>query len=174
MTPTASTAEPIFGATPFISSPRNLCSATAITPADFCCLIYSLGAGHCHNAYLEVALSLGVVGIAVMAAFTVRVFRVCLATKDLTLIGVACYCYCVSMLDPLLMTPGAPHGGAGGAAHDCRCQRARPIDRRRSWRPGPMRILLVHNHYQQPGGEDQVFAAEGKLLESFGHEGRPL
>ncbi len=33
-----------------------------------------------------------------------------------------------------------------------------------------MKILLVHNHYQQPGGEDQVFADEAKLLESHGHE----
>jgi glycosyltransferase involved in cell wall biosynthesis len=33
-----------------------------------------------------------------------------------------------------------------------------------------MRLLLVHNHYQQPGGEDQVFLAEAELLESRGHE----
>jgi glycosyltransferase involved in cell wall biosynthesis len=33
-----------------------------------------------------------------------------------------------------------------------------------------MNILLVHNFYQQPGGEDQVFADEGKLLEQHGHE----
>jgi glycosyltransferase involved in cell wall biosynthesis len=32
-----------------------------------------------------------------------------------------------------------------------------------------MPVLLVHNHYQQPGGEDQVFAAEGELLEARGH-----
>ncbi len=32
-----------------------------------------------------------------------------------------------------------------------------------------MRILLVHNFYQQPGGEDQVFAAEHDLLVSRGH-----
>ncbi len=32
-----------------------------------------------------------------------------------------------------------------------------------------MNILLVHNFYQQAGGEDQVFADEGKLLESLGH-----
>ncbi len=32
-----------------------------------------------------------------------------------------------------------------------------------------MNILLVHNSYQQPGGEDQVFAMEGALLESHGH-----
>jgi glycosyltransferase involved in cell wall biosynthesis len=30
-------------------------------------------------------------------------------------------------------------------------------------------ILSVHNHYQQPGGEDQVFANEASLLEQHGH-----
>ena len=33
-----------------------------------------------------------------------------------------------------------------------------------------MRILLCHNHYQHPGGEDQTFADEGRLLESRGHQ----
>ena len=32
-----------------------------------------------------------------------------------------------------------------------------------------MRIALAHNYYQQPGGEDQVFAAEAALLEKQGH-----
>ena len=32
------------------------------------------------------------------------------------------------------------------------------------------KILLVHNFYQQPGGEDQVFAGESALLEVNGHE----
>ena len=32
-----------------------------------------------------------------------------------------------------------------------------------------MKILLVHNYYQQPGGEDAVFAAEADLLREFGH-----
>jgi glycosyltransferase involved in cell wall biosynthesis len=32
-----------------------------------------------------------------------------------------------------------------------------------------LRVLLSHNHYQQPGGEDQVFKAEGALLEAHGH-----
>ena len=32
-----------------------------------------------------------------------------------------------------------------------------------------MKIVLVHNFYQQPGGEDQVFADEAALLESRGH-----
>ena len=30
-------------------------------------------------------------------------------------------------------------------------------------------ILLVHNHYQQSGGEDRVFASEAALLEARGH-----
>ena len=33
-----------------------------------------------------------------------------------------------------------------------------------------MRILLVHNQYQQTGGEDVVFVAEGVLLRKFGHK----
>jgi glycosyltransferase involved in cell wall biosynthesis len=33
-----------------------------------------------------------------------------------------------------------------------------------------MRILLLHNHYRQPGGEDHVFAAETALLREKGHE----
>lgn len=32
-----------------------------------------------------------------------------------------------------------------------------------------MKALLVHNYYQQPGGEDRVFAAEAALLEARGH-----
>lgn len=33
-----------------------------------------------------------------------------------------------------------------------------------------MKVLLVHNFYQQPGGEDSVFKREGHLLEDAGHE----
>jgi glycosyltransferase involved in cell wall biosynthesis len=33
-----------------------------------------------------------------------------------------------------------------------------------------MRILAVHNKYQQPGGEEQIFATETALLESRGHQ----
>jgi len=32
-----------------------------------------------------------------------------------------------------------------------------------------VRVLLIHNHYQQPGGEDVVFAAEADLLRAAGH-----
>lgn len=33
-----------------------------------------------------------------------------------------------------------------------------------------MKVLLCHNHYLEPGGEDQVFEAEAWLLESRGHQ----
>ena len=33
-----------------------------------------------------------------------------------------------------------------------------------------MKILFCHNFYQQPGGEDESFAAEASLLESQGHQ----
>ena len=33
-----------------------------------------------------------------------------------------------------------------------------------------MKILQVHNYYQQPGGEDLVFEAESDLLESYGQQ----
>lgn len=37
-----------------------------------------------------------------------------------------------------------------------------------------MRVLLVHNHYQQHGGEDMVFASEASLLAAHGHAVRQL
>lgn len=33
-----------------------------------------------------------------------------------------------------------------------------------------MKILLAHNRYQMPGGEDEVFRSEAELLRSAGHE----
>src|SRR5690349_9173738 len=32
-----------------------------------------------------------------------------------------------------------------------------------------MRILLIHNHYKQPGGEDFVFHDEREMLTNHGH-----
>jgi glycosyltransferase involved in cell wall biosynthesis len=37
-----------------------------------------------------------------------------------------------------------------------------------------MKILLVHNFYQQAGGEDQVFADELKMLRDRGHDVKPF
>ncbi|HLG37690.1 MAG TPA: hypothetical protein VI338_06110, partial [Nitrososphaera sp.] len=33
-----------------------------------------------------------------------------------------------------------------------------------------MKVLAVHNRYQQAGGEDYVFAAETALLRKHGHQ----
>lgn len=33
-----------------------------------------------------------------------------------------------------------------------------------------MRVLTVHNYYQQPGGEEQIFNTEATLLQSHGHD----
>jgi glycosyltransferase involved in cell wall biosynthesis len=33
-----------------------------------------------------------------------------------------------------------------------------------------MKVLIAHNFYQNPGGEDEVFFSEGNLLKDFGHE----
>ncbi len=45
-----------------------------------------------------------------------------------------------------------------------------PLSRRKSTRNGNMRVLICHNFYQQPGGEDQIFLAEANLLRRFGHD----
>lgn len=37
-----------------------------------------------------------------------------------------------------------------------------------------MRIVVCHNYYQQPGGEDQVFRDETALLEAHGHQVAPF
>ena len=34
----------------------------------------------------------------------------------------------------------------------------------------PKKVLIVHNYYQIPGGEDTVVANEKKMLEDHGHE----
>jgi len=36
-----------------------------------------------------------------------------------------------------------------------------------------VKVVLVHNRYQQPGGEDRVFESELELLTSHGHEVLP-
>ena len=33
-----------------------------------------------------------------------------------------------------------------------------------------MKILIVHNHYVYPGGEDEVVKAEKSMLEKIGHK----
>jgi glycosyltransferase involved in cell wall biosynthesis len=46
----------------------------------------------------------------------------------------------------------------------------RPKPRARRTDARPMRVLIVHNLYQQAGGEDEVVQREAELLERAGHE----
>jgi glycosyltransferase involved in cell wall biosynthesis len=51
-----------------------------------------------------------------------------------------------------------------------RAERAPQAERTREHRgAAPLKVLACHNHYQQPGGEDESFEAEVRLLESHGH-----
>jgi len=93
-------------------------------------------AGHCHNAYLETALGTGLPGVILLIALTVHVARVAIRTSDPMLLGVAGYCYAVSMLDPLLMTPCVPMevlliavmtAGATEVVHQRRTEIAFPV-----------------------------------------------
>lgn len=57
---------------------------------------------------------------------------------------------------PLAEAPPPPRRSRGPEARDT------PTDH-------PLTVLLVHNVYQQPGGEDSVFEREGAMLEERGH-----
>jgi len=46
---------------------------------------------------------------------------------------------------------------------------SRPAPLGSAWTATPPRVLVVHNRYQQPGGEDVAFEAEAALLEAHGH-----
>src|SRR5262249_5130762 len=62
-------------------------------------------------------------------------------------------CATVTRLVDSVHTPAASHSGgsSGFSANDL------------------PRVLVVHNYYQQPGGEDQVVRAETALLQRRGH-----
>ena len=63
-------------------------------------------------------------------------------------------------------------GAAGGRANAAGCQPIAGWRARHDSQPGKraVKILQCHNFYQQPGGEDQVFHDEARLLRSHGHE----
>jgi glycosyltransferase involved in cell wall biosynthesis len=63
--------------------------------------------------------------------------------------------------------PGMPAPGTGTHERRRRANRRWPRDDLALL--GRMKILVVHEHYLQAGGEDQVFAAEADLLERYGH-----
>jgi O-antigen ligase len=65
-------------------------------------------AGHCHNAYIEIAFSTGFIGVAILIVFTVYLVKVALRSRDALLLGAVAYCYSVGILDPVILTPSVP------------------------------------------------------------------
>src|SRR5690349_21292303 len=63
----------------------------------------------------------------------------------------------VTVLDPS-MNDSTDSAGAASSSFDSR-----------RLQPSQLAVLVVHNFYQQPGGEDQVFKDEIELLRSRGH-----
>ncbi|HEX6188087.1 MAG TPA: O-antigen ligase family protein, partial [Pyrinomonadaceae bacterium] len=63
-------------------------------------------AGHAHNSFLEVLLTTGLVGLALLAAFLILTFKEILTTRNAWLLGVTLYCVIQGMLNPVLFNPG--------------------------------------------------------------------
>jgi O-antigen ligase len=63
-------------------------------------------AGHAHNSFLEVLMTTGVIGLLMLCAFVLHVFREILTTRNALLLGVTLYCLIQGMLNPLFFNPG--------------------------------------------------------------------
>jgi O-antigen ligase len=64
--------------------------------------------GHAHNSFLEVLLTTGLVGLLLLCAFVVYLFKTVLTTKNSLLLGVTIYTLIQGMLNPLLFVAGLP------------------------------------------------------------------
>jgi O-antigen ligase len=62
--------------------------------------------GHAHNSFLEVQLTTGVIGLLMLCAFLLFVFKEILVTRNALLLGVTLYCLIQGTLNPLLFYPG--------------------------------------------------------------------
>ena len=62
--------------------------------------------GHAHNSFLEVQLTTGVIGLLILCAFLLYVFKQILTTRNAFLLGVTLYCLIQGTLNPLLFYPG--------------------------------------------------------------------
>ena len=62
-------------------------------------------AGQTHNSFLEILLTTGLVGFALLAAFTGYLIYMSIKTKNRLLIGVGVFCYIDGMFNPLLFYP---------------------------------------------------------------------
>lgn len=65
-------------------------------------------AGHAHNSFIEITLTTGLVGLTILCAFVVYLFRSILTTKNSLLLGATIYCLIQGMLNPLLFYAGLP------------------------------------------------------------------
>ena len=63
-------------------------------------------AGHAHNSFLEVLITTGVIGLLMLCAFMILVFKEILTTRNAWLLGVTLYCLIQGTLNPLLFSPG--------------------------------------------------------------------
>lgn len=63
-------------------------------------------AGHAHNSFLEVQMTTGVIGLLMLCAFVLYVFKEILTTRNALLLGVTLYCLIQGTLNPLLFYPG--------------------------------------------------------------------
>jgi O-antigen ligase len=63
-------------------------------------------AGHAHNSFLEVQLTTGLIGLLILVAFLVLVFKEIFTTRNGLLIGVTLYCLIQGMVNPVLFYPG--------------------------------------------------------------------
>jgi O-antigen ligase len=63
-------------------------------------------AGHAHNSFLEVLLTTGLIGLLILVAFLVLVFKEICGTRNGFLLGATLYCLIQGTLNPLFFNPG--------------------------------------------------------------------
>jgi O-antigen ligase len=63
-------------------------------------------AGHAHNSFLEVQITTGVIGLVMLCAFVLFVFKEILTTRNALLLGLTLYCLIQGTLNPLFFYPG--------------------------------------------------------------------
>jgi O-antigen ligase len=63
-------------------------------------------AGHAHNSFLEVQLTTGVIGLLILGAFLILIFKEIFTTRNALLVGMTLYCLIQGMVNPVLFYPG--------------------------------------------------------------------
>ena len=63
-------------------------------------------AGHAHNSFLEVQMTTGILGLLMLCAFVIYLFREILTSMNALLLGATLYCLIQGTLNPLFFFPG--------------------------------------------------------------------